>query len=99
MFFLKRDKKRILSCFTDEYNNVGPLLQKGCDLVIIRNKYIHTDHQMNQSTINNINRNSPESFVSDSENDNVPDSLEGHDANHDSLPDVLPTGTDFDEDG
>ena len=35
----------------------------------------------------------------DSENDNVPDSLEGHDANHDSLPDVLPLGSDTDEDG
>ena len=35
----------------------------------------------------------------DSDSDNVPDSLEGHDANHDSLPDVLPTGTDSDGDG
>ena len=35
----------------------------------------------------------------DSDDDNVPDSLEGHDANHDSLPDDLPLGTDLDEDG
>ena len=41
----------------------------------------------------------PDYLDTDSENDNVPDSLEGHDFNHDSLPDVLPTGTDSDEDG
>jgi len=36
---------------------------------------------------------------SDSDNDNVPDSLEGHDADHDSLPDAYPLGFDTDEDG
>ncbi|MGI9530677.1 gliding motility-associated C-terminal domain-containing protein [Lutimonas sp.] len=36
---------------------------------------------------------------SDSDNDNVPDSLEGHDADHDSLPDAYPLGSDADEDG
>jgi uncharacterized repeat protein (TIGR01451 family)/gliding motility-associated-like protein len=41
----------------------------------------------------------PDYLDTDSEDDNVADSLEGHDANHDSLPDVLPTGTDSDEDG
>jgi len=41
----------------------------------------------------------PDYLDSDSDNDQVPDALEGHDANHDSLPDVLPTGTDSDEDG
>ncbi|MCK5638857.1 MAG: DUF11 domain-containing protein, partial [Flavobacteriaceae bacterium] len=48
---------------------------------------------------NTDNDSNPDYLDSDSENDNVPDSLEGHDANHDSLPDVLPTGTDSDEDG
>ncbi len=35
----------------------------------------------------------------DSDDDNVPDTTEGHDANHDGAPDVGPTGTDSDADG
>ena len=49
--------------------------------------------------VNTDNDATPDYLDTDSENDNVPDSLEGHDANHDSLPDVLPLGSDLDEDG
>ncbi|MGA9270803.1 MAG: gliding motility-associated C-terminal domain-containing protein, partial [Lutimonas sp.] len=35
----------------------------------------------------------------DSDNDNVPDSIEGHDYDRDSMGDVFPLGTDADEDG
>ena len=42
---------------------------------------------------------SPDYLDTDSDNDNVPDSLEGHDADHDSLPDVFLLGSDADEDG
>ena len=41
----------------------------------------------------------PDYLDQDSDNDNVPDSLEGHDADHDSLPDSFPIGSDTDEDG
>lgn len=35
----------------------------------------------------------------DSDNDTVPDATEGHDANHNKQPDVVPTGSDSDNDG
>ncbi len=41
----------------------------------------------------------PDYLDRDADNDNVADSLEGHDKNHDSMPDVLATGTDSDGDG
>jgi gliding motility-associated-like protein len=41
----------------------------------------------------------PDYIDTDSDNDNVPDSLEGHDADHDSLPDAFAIGSDADEDG
>jgi uncharacterized repeat protein (TIGR01451 family)/gliding motility-associated-like protein len=41
----------------------------------------------------------PDYLDTDSDNDNVPDNLEGNDYDHDSLPNAFPTGTDADEDG
>ena len=41
----------------------------------------------------------PDYLDLDSDNDNVPDSTEGHDLDHDGIPDVLFTGTDSDGDG
>ena len=35
----------------------------------------------------------------DSDNDGIADAIEGHDANHNGLPDVLPSGHDQDGDG
>ena len=35
----------------------------------------------------------------DSDNDTIPDATEGHDVNHDRVPDVTPTGSDTDGDG
>lgn len=35
----------------------------------------------------------------DSDNDNVPDYIEGHDANHDGIADTIATGVDSDDDG
>jgi len=51
------------------------------------------------NTINTDGDSSPDYLDTDSDNDNVPDSLEGHDADHDSLPDVFLLGSDADEDG
>ncbi len=51
------------------------------------------------TAFNNDGDASPDYLDTDSDNDNVPDSLEGHDADHDSLPDSFPIGSDADEDG
>ncbi|MFD1314348.1 T9SS type B sorting domain-containing protein, partial [Namhaeicola litoreus] len=51
------------------------------------------------SVVNSDNDIDPDYVDQDSDNDRVPDSLEGHDFNHDSMADVLPTGTDSDQDG
>ena len=50
-------------------------------------------------TFNNDGDALPDYLDADSDNDNVPDNLEGNDYDHDSLPDAFPTGTDADEDG
>ncbi|QCX37144.1 DUF11 domain-containing protein [Aureibaculum algae] len=42
---------------------------------------------------------SPDYLDTDSDNDNVVDSIEGNDANHDGIPDVSYSGSDLDEDG
>ena len=41
----------------------------------------------------------PDYLDEDSDNDNVPDSIEGHDYNHDGIANNAPTGTDEDNDG
>ncbi|MFS4494097.1 gliding motility-associated C-terminal domain-containing protein [Maribacter sp. 2308TA10-17] len=41
----------------------------------------------------------PDYLDTDSDNDNVPDSIEGNDANHDGIPDVVFIGSDKDNDG
>ena len=41
----------------------------------------------------------PDYLDQDSDNDNVPDSIEGHDFDHDGIPDVLFIGSDLDDDG
>lgn len=41
----------------------------------------------------------PDYFDFDSDNDNVPDVIEGHDFDHDGSPDDVPTGQDTDNDG
>ncbi|MGB5242752.1 MAG: gliding motility-associated C-terminal domain-containing protein, partial [Lutimonas sp.] len=51
------------------------------------------------SVVNSDNDIDPDYVDQDSDNDRVPDNLEGHDYNHDSMADVLPTGTDSDQDG
>ncbi|WKK65806.1 gliding motility-associated C-terminal domain-containing protein [Lutimonas zeaxanthinifaciens] len=51
------------------------------------------------SVFNNDGDSTPDYIDTDSDNDNVPDSLEGHDADHDSLPDAFLIGSDADEDG
>ncbi len=51
------------------------------------------------NVFNNDGDSSPDYLDDDSDDDNVPDSLEGHDGDRDSLPDVFPLGSDADEDG
>ena len=41
----------------------------------------------------------PDYLDEDSDNDNVPDAIEGHDANHDGIADVVRIGSDKDDDG
>ncbi|MGF1560327.1 MAG: gliding motility-associated C-terminal domain-containing protein [Flavobacteriaceae bacterium] len=41
----------------------------------------------------------PDYLDEDSDNDNVPDNIEGHDHDHDGLPDVVLVGSDSDNDG
>jgi gliding motility-associated-like protein len=49
--------------------------------------------------INTDGSDAPDYLDGDSDNDNVPDNIEGHDANHDGIPDFVHTGTDTDNDG
>ena len=49
--------------------------------------------------VNTDNADLPDYLDDDSDNDNVPDSIEAHDHNHDGIPDVVFTGSDKDNDG
>jgi len=49
--------------------------------------------------VNTDGADNPDYLDSDSDNDNVPDSIEGHDFDADGIADVLPSGTDSDNDG
>ncbi|MDY7395986.1 gliding motility-associated C-terminal domain-containing protein [Aureibaculum sp. 2210JD6-5] len=49
--------------------------------------------------VNTDGADEPDYLDDDSDNDNVPDSIEGHDYDADGVADILPSGTDSDDDG